>query len=128
MSSALIFLKNTPNIPAKNFHALTRLDENRAKCQFGLKAGVFYDKVSNMTIWGNDSTTQVPDFLNAKVNGIPVKEVTKDTEWLEKEFTKKVQKRGGVLIKKCGRSSTTSTAVSIIDVIKSVITLTPNGD
>jgi hypothetical protein len=31
--SALICLKNAPNIPAKNFHALTRLDENRAKCQ-----------------------------------------------------------------------------------------------
>jgi hypothetical protein len=26
-------MKNAPNIPAKNFHALTRLDENRAKCQ-----------------------------------------------------------------------------------------------
>jgi hypothetical protein len=31
--SALICLKNAPNVPAKNFHALTRLDENRAKCQ-----------------------------------------------------------------------------------------------
>ena len=31
--SALICMKNAPNIPAKNFHALTRLDENRAKCQ-----------------------------------------------------------------------------------------------
>lgn len=34
--SALICLKNAPNIPAKNFHALTRLDENRAKCQVKL--------------------------------------------------------------------------------------------
>jgi malate dehydrogenase (NADP+) len=58
-TNALICLKNAPNIPAKNFHALTRLDENRAKCQLALKAGVFYDKVSNMTIWGNHSTTQV---------------------------------------------------------------------
>lgn len=91
--SALICLKNAPNIPAKNFHALTRLDENRAKCQvnrvyelhiihiavkeilirfsvsahfyaqLALKAGVFYDKVSNMTIWGNHSTTQVIEEL-----------------------------------------------------------------
>ncbi|CAN6849642.1 unnamed protein product [Brassica oleracea] len=68
-TNALICLKNAPNIPAKNFHALTRLDENRAKCQLALKAGVFYDKVSNMTIWGNHSTTQVPDFLNARING-----------------------------------------------------------
>ncbi|VFQ62663.1 unnamed protein product [Cuscuta campestris] len=127
-TNALICLKNAPDIPAKNFHALTRLDENRAKCQLALKAGVFYDKVSNVTIWGNHSTTQVPDFLNAKINGLPVKEVIKDTKWLEQEFTEKVQKRGGELIKKWGRSSAASTAVSIVDAMKSLITPTPEGD
>ncbi|XP_048139265.1 malate dehydrogenase [NADP], chloroplastic [Rhodamnia argentea] len=127
-TNALICLKNAPNIPAKNFHALTRLDENRAKCQLALKAGVFYDKVSNATIWGNHSTTQVPDFLNARINGLPVKEVITDHKWLEEEFTDKVQKRGGVLIKKWGRSSAASTAVSIADAIKSLVTPTPEGD
>lgn len=34
---------------------------------------------------------QVPDFLNAKINGLPVKEVIKDNKWLEEEFTHKVQ-------------------------------------
>ncbi|PSR98065.1 malate dehydrogenase [Actinidia chinensis var. chinensis] len=127
-TNALICMKNAPNIPAKNFHALTRLDENRAKCQLALKAGVFYDQVSNMTIWGNHSTTQVPDFLNAKINGIPVKEVIKDTKWLEEEFTEMVQKRGGVLIQKWGRSSAASTAVSVVDAIRSLVTPTPEGD
>ncbi|KAK8451727.1 hypothetical protein SEVIR_6G256400v4 [Setaria viridis] len=127
-TNALICLKNAPNIPAKNFHALTRLDENRAKCQLALKAGVFYDKVSNVTIWGNHSTTQVPDFLNAKIDGRPVKEAIKDTKWLEEEFTMTVQKRGGVLIQKWGRSSAASTAVSIVDAIRSLVTPTPEGD
>ncbi len=127
-TNALICMKNAPNIPAKNFHALTRLDENRAKCQLALKAGVFYDKVSNMTIWGNHSTTQVPDFLNARINGLPTKEVIKDIKWLEEEFTEKVQKRGGVLIQKWGRSSAASTSVSIVDAIRSLITPTPEGD
>ncbi|CAI0410840.1 unnamed protein product [Linum tenue] len=127
-TNALICMKNAPKIPAKNFHALTRLDENRAKCQLALKAGVFYDKVSNVTIWGNHSTTQVPDFLNAKINGLPVKEVIKDHKWLEQEFTEKVQKRGGALIQKWGRSSAASTAVSIVDAIKSLVTPTPEGD
>ncbi|CAN1238568.1 Malate dehydrogenase [NADP], chloroplastic [Linum grandiflorum] len=127
-TNALICMKNAPNIPAKNFHALTRLDENRAKCQLALKAGVFYDKVSNVTIWGNHSTTQVPDFLNARINGLPVKEVIKDQKWLEQEFTEKVQKRGGALIQKWGRSSAASTAVSIVDAIKSLVTPTPEGD
>uniref|UniRef100_A5BPU3 Malate dehydrogenase [NADP], chloroplastic n=1 Tax=Vitis vinifera TaxID=29760 RepID=A5BPU3_VITVI len=124
-TNALICMKNAPNIPAKNFHALTRLDENRAKCQLALKAGVFYDKVSNVTIWGNHSTTQVPDFLNARINGLPVKEVIKDIKWLEEEFT---EKRGGVLIQKWGRSSAASTAVSIVDAMKSLVTPTPEGD
>ncbi|KAJ0046996.1 hypothetical protein Pint_05948 [Pistacia integerrima] len=127
-TNALICLKNAPNIPAKNFHALTRLDENRAKCQLALKAGVFYDKVSNMTIWGNHSITQVPDFLNARINGLPVKEVIKDHKWLEEDFTEIIQKRGGVLIQKWGRSSAASTAVSIADAIKSLVTPTPEGD
>ena len=58
-----------PNIPRKNWHALTRLDENRAKCQLALKAGKFYTSVTNMCVWGNHSTTQVPDFLNARIGG-----------------------------------------------------------
>ncbi|KAL4575252.1 hypothetical protein LXL04_022094 [Taraxacum kok-saghyz] len=127
-TNALICMKNAPNIPAKNFHALTRLDENRAKCQLALKAGVFYDKVSNVTIWGNHSTTQVPDFLNAKIHGVPVPEVIRDRKWLEEDFTKMVQTRGGVLIKKWGRSSAASTAVSIVDAIRSLVTPTPEGD
>ncbi|CAN7038493.1 unnamed protein product [Brassica rapa subsp. trilocularis] len=96
--------------------------------QLALKAGVFYDKVSNMTIWGNHSTTQVPDFLNARINGRPVKEVITDHKWLEEGFTESVQKRGGLLIQKWGRSSAASTAVSIVDAIKSLVTPTPEGD
>ena len=36
--------------------------------------------------------------------------------------------RGGVLIQKWGRSSAASTAVSIVDAIRSLITPTPPGD
>lgn len=56
-----------------------------------LKAGVWYDAVTNMTIWGNHSTTQVPDFVNAKIYGYPVKDVIKDTKWLETDFTPAIQ-------------------------------------
>jgi malate dehydrogenase (NADP+) len=127
-TNALVALKNAPRIPSKNFHALTRLDENRAKCQLALKAGVFYDNVSNVTIWGNHSTTQVPDFLNARINGKPAIDVITDHKWLEEEFTPRVQTRGGALIQKWGRSSAASTAVSIADAIKSLVTPTPEGD
>jgi malate dehydrogenase (NADP+) len=127
-TNALIALKNAPSLNPRNFHALTRLDENRAKCQLALKAGVFYDNVSNVTIWGNHSTTQVPDFLNAKIHGARAVDVIQDEKWLKEEFTPRVQKRGGALIQKWGRSSAASTAVSIADAIKSLITPTPDGD
>lgn len=73
LGSALICMKNAPKLNPRNFHALTMLDENRAKCQLALKAGVFYDKVSNVVIWGNHSTTQVrrrkPSILTSSTRG-----------------------------------------------------------
>lgn len=127
-TNALIAMENAPSIPRKNFHALTRLDENRAKCQLALKSGKFYTSVTNVTIWGNHSTTQVPDFVNAKIDGKPATEAIDDMEYLKSEFTPLVQTRGGALIKKWGRSSAASTAVSIADAIKSLVTPTPEGD
>jgi malate dehydrogenase (NADP+) len=68
-TNALIAMANAPRLNPRNFSALTRLDENRAKCQLAIKAGVFSQSVTNMTIWGNHSTTQVPDFVNARIAG-----------------------------------------------------------
>ena len=127
-TNALIAMENAPNLDRRNFHALTRLDENRAKCQLALKAGVFYETVTNVTIWGNHSTTQVPDFVNAQIGGEKAMDVIDDNEWLETDFTPAIQTRGGLLIKKWGRSSAASTAVSIADAIKSLVTPTPEGD
>ncbi|CAI7814001.1 unnamed protein product [Closterium sp. NIES-53] len=127
-TNALICLKNAPKLNPRNFHALTKLDENRAKCQLALKAGVFYDKISNMTIWGNHSTTMVPDFVNARILGFPAADVIRDRKWLEEEFTPRVQTRGGALIKKWGRSSAASTAVSLVDAIRALTTPTAEGD
>ncbi|CAI5491405.1 unnamed protein product [Closterium sp. Naga37s-1] len=127
-TNALICLKNAPKLNPRNFHALTKLDENRAKCQLALKAGVFYDKISNMTIWGNHSTTMVPDFVNARILGFPAADVIRDRKWLEEEFTPQVQTRGGALIKKWGRSSAASTAVSLVDAIRALTTPTAEGD
>lgn len=127
-TNALIAMENAPNIPRRNFHALTRLDENRAKCQLALKSGKFYTSVNRMAIWGNHSTTQVPDFLNARIGGKPAMNVIKDMEWFKNEFTPKVAQRGGALIKKWGRSSAASTAVSVADAIRSLVVPTAPGD
>ncbi|KAG5553349.1 hypothetical protein RHGRI_011276 [Rhododendron griersonianum] len=109
------------------FKYQTLIDEYQISHKLAPKAGVFYDKVSNVTIWGNHSTTQVPDFLNARINSLPVIEVINNVNWSEEEFTKKVQKRGEVLIQKWGRSSGASTAFSIVDAIRSLVTPTPKA-
>ncbi len=121
-------MANAPRLKRKNFHALTRLDENRAKCQLALKASRFYTAVSNVAIWGNHSTTQVPDYLNAKIGGKPAVNVIQDEQWLKEVFTPTVANRGGALIKKWGRSSAASTAVSVADAIRSLVTPTAPGD
>lgn len=81
-TNALIAMENAPSIPRKNFHALTRLDENRAKCQLALKAGKFYTNVSRVAIWGNHSTTQVPDYVNARIGGRPAIDVIQVRAWV----------------------------------------------
>lgn len=127
-TNALIGMENAPDLDRRNWHALTRLDENRAKGLLARKAGVFYTSVTNCCIWGNHSTTQVPDFVNAKVNGRRVPQVIRDPTWLKEEFTPVVANRGGALIAKWGRSSAASTAVSIADHLCSLYTPTPPGD
>ncbi len=127
-TNALIAMTNAPSIPRKNFFAMTRLDQNRAASQIAQKVGVDVTAVTNMTIWGNHSSTQVPDFVNAKVNGQLVPSVISDSDWLVDTFIPTVQKRGGAIIAARGKSSAASAASAAIDTIKSMTTATPAGE
>ena len=90
-TNCLIAMNNAPDVPNERWHAMTRLDENRAKTQLAQKAGVHVSAVSNMTIWGNHSATQYPDFYNAKIDGQSANEVINDEEWLKDTFIPVVQ-------------------------------------
>lgn len=126
-TNCLIAMSHAPRIPRKNFHAMMRLDQNRATSFLAAKAGVDVTAVTRMTIWGNHSTTQVPDFYNAHISGKPVTSVIKDEAWLQGEFISKVQKRGAEIMKARGKSSAASAACSAIDAIRMLITPTPEG-
>lgn len=115
-----ITLQNAPNLNRKNFHAMTRLDQNRATFQLAKKAGVSIDEVKNVIIWGNHSATQVPDFLHAAINGKPVIEKIQSEDWLKGEFISTVQKRGAAIIAARGKSSAASAANAIIDSVKAI--------
>lgn len=126
-TNCLIAMSHAPRIPRKNFHAMTRLDQNRAINQLAKKANVDISDVSRVTIWGNHSSTQVPDFVNARIKNIPVIEYLKDQKWLENEFINIVQKRGSEIIAARGKSSAASAANAAIDAMKAIITPTPQG-
>lgn len=126
-TNCLIALSNAPRIPRKNFHAMTRLDQNRAIAQLAQKAKVDLSAISNVTIWGNHSSTQVPDVEHANISQKPVSALIPDQQWLEGEFVSNVQKRGAAIIAARGKSSAASAASAAIDAVKSLITPTPQG-
>lgn len=109
-TNCLIAMHNAPNVPRDRFYAMTMLDELRARSQLAIKAGVDVTAVTQMAIWGNHSSTQYPDFYNAKINGKPVPEVITDIKWLQDDFIPMVQKRGAAVIKARGASSAASAA------------------
>jgi malate dehydrogenase len=127
-TNCLIAMSNAKQIPRDRWFAMTRLDENRAKAQLAHKAGVEVTAVTNMTIWGNHSATQYPDFYNAKINGRSANEVIGDQAWLKGNFITTVQQRGAAIIKARGLSSAASAANAVVDTVRSLITDTPRED
>ena len=127
-TNCLIALNNAKSVPAERFTAMMRLDHNRARGQLALKAGVTVEDVTNLTIWGNHSATQFPDFFNARIAGKPATEVIGDRKWLENEFIPAVQKRGAAIIEARGLSSAASAANAAVDHVKTMRSPTPEGD
>lgn len=120
-TNCLIAMSHAPNIPKNQFFSMMRLDQNRAMSQLAVKAQVDVSDVHQMTVWGNHSLTQVPDYFNARIKGKPVTEVIKDASWLESDFMPRVQKRGAEVIDARGKSSAASAANAAIDSIRSLI-------
>ncbi|MCB1156787.1 MAG: malate dehydrogenase [Leptospiraceae bacterium] len=127
-TNALIGMNNAKGMPNDRWFALTKLDENRAKSQLAAKAGVAVSKVTNVTIWGNHSATQYPDFYNAKIDGKPAPDVISDHEWLKGDFISTVQKRGAAIIQARGASSAASAANAVVDTVRNIVNPTPAGD
>src|ERR1700716_4127494 len=127
-TNCLIAMNNAKSVPSDRWFAMTRLDENRAKAQLAQKAGADITEVSNVTIWGNHSATQYPDFYNAKIKGRSAAEVIGDEAWLKETFIPAVQQRGAAIIKARGLSSAGSAANAIVDTVRSLTTDTAEGD
>lgn len=127
-TNALIAMHHAPKLSSHQFFAMTRLDQNRAVYQLAAKAQRGTSSVSNMAIWGNHSNTQVPDFINAQIDGKPVCDVIGDRHWLETSFFETVQKRGAQVIETRGSSSAASAAHAVIESIRSIYSPTPENN
>jgi malate dehydrogenase len=127
-TNCLVAYTNGRDVPADRWTAMTRLDHNRGVAALAKKAGVQKEAVTCMTIWGNHSNTQFPDFTNAKIDGKPATEVITDRGWLENTFVPNCQNRGAAVIKARGHSSAFSAANGAIDHAKTWVNATAAGD
>jgi malate dehydrogenase len=127
-TNALIAMSSAPDIDPRQFHAMTRLDHNRALSQLGAKVGKPVTDIKKMTIWGNHSTTQYPDIFHCEVNGQNAAAMVGDQAWLEDEFIPTVAKRGAAIIEARGASSAASAANAAIDHMHDWALGTPDGD
>lgn len=120
-TNCLVMSSVATNIPKYNFTGLTRLDQERL-AGFVVTAvnergyDISFNDIRHVFIWGNHSSTQVPDVNNIeiRVNNTWVKvDTILEKEWLENVLIPKVQKRGAEIIQLQGASSGMSAANAI---------------
>ncbi len=127
-TNCLIAMSNADGVPRERFTAMMRLDHNRAIAQTADKLGVGVTAVTNMTVWGNHSTTQYPDLVNARVSGQSAWDAIDDQAWIADEFIPRVAKRGAAIIEARGASSAASAANAAIDHVHDWVLGTPDGE
>jgi hypothetical protein len=117
-TNAYIAMKSAPDLPAKNFTAMLRLDHNRALSQLAAKAGVAVGDIEKLVVWGNHSPTMYPDYRFATAGGASLKDRIGDEAWNRETFIPKVGKRGAAIIEARGLSSAASAANAAIDHVR----------
>ncbi len=126
-TNCLIAKSHAPDVPPERFTAMVRLDHNRAIAQLAKKTGAAVSEITKMTVWGNHSTTQYPDLVNAKVKGESAWDAV-DESWIADEFIPTVAKRGAAIIEARGASSAASAANAAVDHVHDWALGTPEGD
>ena len=114
-TNAYIAMKSAPDIPAKNFTAMLRLDHNRALSQLAGKLNKPVADIEKLVVWGNHSPTMYPDYRFATIDGKSVKDSINDAAWNKDVFIPTVGKRGAAIIEARGLSSAASAANAAID-------------
>jgi len=114
-TNAYIVMKNAPDLLTENFSAMLRLDHNRALSQLAMKLSQPVAQIKKMVVWGNHSSTQLPDLYHAEINKKPATQLISDLVWIEEYFVPTVQQRGAKVIEARGLSSAASAANAAIN-------------
>lgn len=114
-TNAYIAMKSAPELSAKNFTCMLRLDHNRALAQISAKTGKPVADIERLIVWGNHSPTMYPDIRFATIDGHSLPKLINDEAWNRDTFIPTVGKRGGAIITARGLSSAASAANAAID-------------
>ncbi|MEY4862540.1 MAG: hypothetical protein RLZ51_635 [Pseudomonadota bacterium] len=114
-TNAYIAMKSAPDLPARNFTAMLRLDHNRALSQIAARTGKAVADIEKLCVWGNHSPTMYADYRFATIGGASVKAMINDEAWNRDTFLPTVGKRGAAIIEARGLSSAASAANAAID-------------
>ncbi len=125
-TNAYIAQKSAPDLPAKNFTSMLRLDHNRALSQLAQKLTLRVTDIKHLVVWGNHSPTMYPDVRFSTAGGFKLGERI-DPKWNEEVFIPTVAKRGAAIIEARGLSSAASAANAAIDHMRDWA-LGTNGD
>ena len=114
-TNAYIAMKSAPDLPAKNFTAMLRLDHNRALSQIAEKTGKPVKDIKKLAVWGNHSPTMYADYRFATIDGASVKAMINEQVWNKGVILRTVGTRGAAIIEARGLSSAASAANAAID-------------
>lgn len=114
-TNCLISSTNAPKIHRKNFSALTRLDHNRTAGFVADYLNLEVSDVKNVCVWGNHSSSQVPDISRTCLNdGYRILYL----DDIEEKCAESVRKRGKQILEHRGLSSSMSAAKAINDCLR----------
>ena len=121
-----IAFHNAPSLSPFQFAAMTLLDELRAQAMLAKAASASIDEVSSVTIWGNHSSTLVPDLSRTMIKERQASSIV-DMKWIQSVFLPGVRQRGAEIIKARGKSSAASAALAGIRAMKALVGQLPQN-
>lgn len=120
-TNALIVCNNAPDIPTRNFTAMTRLDHDRGVGFLSHKTCIPANEINHFCIWGNHSASMFPDLSNTSIHGSPWHELVGEfraKRFWTNEFMPKIQQRGARIIQVRGKSSAASAANACVNHVR----------